>query len=153
MEKSNEYMLFHYAGCVKLSSFNFRKRRANMTPNIWDSKTEIRDEEDLRKKNHPRVTSPTAKDEKGEQSGYKACTKIEEWFGFKTKLKWMNIALLTFLHIGAFYSFYTVDILGNITTVVWSEYLLKVPATFINSISRKSTGIVNITLVFLEFDN
>ncbi|XP_032666231.1 acyl-CoA Delta(11) desaturase-like isoform X2 [Odontomachus brunneus] len=94
-----------------------------MTPNIWNSKTEICDEEDLRKKNHSRVISPTVKNKKGTRSGYKTCTKIEEWFGFKTKLKWKNIALLIFLHIGSLYSFYTVDILGNITTVVWMIFL------------------------------
>lgn len=121
-----------------------------MTLNILDSKTEIHDEEDLRKMNHLRGNSMNAKNKKGEQSGYKARTKIEEWFGYKTELKWMYIAGLTFLHIGTLYSLFTLNIFGNIMTLASSEYSSRISVIFINSISRKSTGATNIILIFLE---
>lgn len=123
-----------YRWCeINFLRFSNRQRRwANMTPNIWNSKSEIRDEEELRKKNHSRVTSAIVKDEKSAHTGYKARKKIEEWLGLKTEIKWTNVVILTFFHMGTLYSFYTVNIFGNFKTLAWSEYPSKNRPTFIN---------------------
>lgn len=94
-----------------------------MTPTIWDTKAEARDEEDLQRKDHLRVTSAIADGKQGKQSGRKIRTKIEEWLGFENELKWINIVLLFFLHVGALYNLFTIRTFGSIATFFWGEYL------------------------------
>lgn len=121
-----------------------------MATNIWNLKSEIHNEGHLQKTNYSRVISAIAKDTKRVQKGYKVHKKIEEWFGFKSELKWMYIAQAILFHIGALYTLYAVNIVENITTFAWSEYPSKVSPTFINSVPRKDTGAVSLNRVFLQ---
>lgn len=110
-----------------------------MTPTIWYTKAEARDEEDLQRKDH-RVTSAIADGKQGKQSGRKMRTKIEEWLGFEHELKWINIVLLFFLHVGTLCSFFTVNFFENIATFLWGEYLWRGDSlNLVNVIFRKST--------------
>lgn len=94
-----------------------------MLLNVFDMESEIRDKEDLRKKDYPLFTSPMIMDgKKRAQIGCKAPMKIEESFNFKNELKWKNIAWLLFFHMGSLYSLFTINPFENIATCVWSEY-------------------------------
>ncbi|EFN76589.1 acyl-CoA Delta(11) desaturase [Harpegnathos saltator] len=92
-----------------------------MTPNVWDSNFEIHDEEDLRRKHHLRLTSATIDKRKCEQYEHKTRKKVEKWLGFE--FKWLNIVMLTILHLGTLYSLFTINMIGNITTFFWTVFL------------------------------
>lgn len=111
-----------------------------MTPTNWDTKAEVRDEEDLQREDHLRVTSAIADGKQGKQSGRKTRTKIEEWLGFKNELKWINIVGLFFLHMGSLYCIFTQNFFESIATMLWSEYLWGGDSlNLVNVIFRKST--------------
>jgi len=100
-----------------------------------DSKTlmekDLQNEESL-------ITTKTI-DENDKQNRSESYTRNEVWF--KTELKWINIVIISLLHLCFIYACFTFNFFENLMTTAWSKYSLE--NSFINLISYyKKTYII-----------
>lgn len=95
-----------------------------MAPNFLSTGPEIHTVRDSQKKK-PSVIAKLAEDKNGIPNTSKIHKKIEEWFTFKTELKWLNIISISIFHMIMLYFCFTFKFTENLKTTIWGEYSLK----------------------------